>query len=217
MRALGRRSRRWLAGLLGGVLAGLARGIAAARPADKPLHPHGNVLTATLHRIGVQPPTGVPWLDDPGTDDVVVRLSRALGLPHGVPDIFGLALRVPVGEARHGDILFASTGLGRLGRFLLRPSRSPRARPMTTLLPYRTDQGALIMAVQGTSADSFDVLCAQRTGPWRRVGTLTLVTEGPDALLSFDPLVNTVPGLDNYRFVDVLREPAYRMARRSRQ
>lgn len=211
-----RRSRLGLAGLLGGALAGVARGVAAARAAEKPLHPHGNVLTARLHRVGVRPPTGVPWLDEPGTDDVIVRLSRAVGLPRGVPDIFGLALRVPAGEG-HGDLLFASTGLGRIGRFVLHPSGSPSGRPMTTLLPYRTDHGPLLLAAVATSDDAFDVLCATGTAPWRRVGSLRLLTASPDAMISFDPLLNTVPGLGNYPFVQALREPAYRIARRSRR
>jgi hypothetical protein len=210
------RPRRWLAKFLGHVLAGLARGVASLRPADKPLHPHGNVLSGTLRRVGAQPPTGVPWLDEPGTEDVIVRLSRAVGLPARAPDIFGLALRTPVG-AGHGDLLFASTGLGKLGRFVLRPSRSPFDRPMTTLLPYRTDQGPLVMAAVGTSPDTLDIVCARGTGPWRRVGTLQLVGEGSDAMISFDPLLNAVPGLDNYPLVHALREPAYRIARRSRR
>jgi hypothetical protein len=209
-------SRRRLAGLLGGALAGIARGVAAARAADKPLHPHGNVLTARLHRVGVRPPTGVPWLDETGTDDVIVRLSRAVGLPRGSPDIFGLALRVPVGEG-HGDLLFASTGLGRIGRFILRPSGSPFGRPMTTLLPYRTDHGPLLLAAVANSDVAFDVLCATGTAPWRSAGTVRLLTESPDAMISFDPLLNTVPGLDNYPFVVALREPAYRIARLSRR
>ncbi len=211
-----RHPRLWLAGLLGGALAGIARGVAAARAADKPLHPHGSVMTARLDREGLRPPIGVPRLDEPGTDDVIVRLSRAVGLPGGVPDIFGLALRVPVDEG-HGDLLFASTGLGRIGRFVLRPSSSPFARPMTTLLPYRTEHGPLLLAAAATSDDTFDLLCAVGTAPWRSAGTLRLLTESPDAMISFDPLVNTLPGLDNYPFVQALREPAYRIARRSRR
>jgi len=67
--------------------------------------------------------TGAAWLDDAGEDDVVVRLSRAVGLPPPAPDVFGLALRVPTAGGRYGDLLFASTGLGRLTRFTLTPAR----------------------------------------------------------------------------------------------
>lgn len=204
----------WVAGVLGHGLAVLSRGVAALRPAAKPLHPHGEVLSARLHRVGAYPATGIPWLDGSGTDEVLVRMSRAVGLPQRFPDIFGLALRIPVGE-RHADLLFASTGLGRIGRFVLRPSRSALGRPMTTLLPYRTDQGPLLLAAVPASADTFDISCACGSGAWRRVGTLQLMGPGADALISFDPLLNTVPGLENYPFVRALREPAYRTARLS--
>ncbi|HET9861238.1 MAG TPA: hypothetical protein VFQ19_15770 [Nocardioidaceae bacterium] len=207
---------RWSAGALGQVLAGITRAVAALRVPAKPLHPHGDVVLGELRRTGLEPPTGVPWLDSPGTDIVLVRLSRAVGLPAPVPDIFGLALRVPVGQ-RHGDLLFASTGISRVGRFVLRPHFSPSRGAMTTLLPYRTPQGPTLLAVVPGSGDGFDVMCARVNGKWRQVGTLTLMSADADALVSFDPVRNTVPGLENYDFIRALREPAYRIARRSRQ
>ena len=42
------------------------------------------------------PALGVAWLDEPGADDVVVRLSRGGGLPAWCPDVHGLALRHPM-------------------------------------------------------------------------------------------------------------------------
>lgn len=207
---------RWSAGALGQILAGITRAIAALRVAAKPLHPHGEVVLGELRRAGLAPPTGASWLDSPGTDTVLVRLSRAVGLPAPIPDIFGLALRAPTG-AGHGDLLFATTGLSKFGKFVLRPHFSPFRGAMTTLLPYRTPQGPTLLAIVPGSSDRFDVMCARVNGPWRQFGTLTLTTAGADALVSFDPLRNTLPGLENYEFVRALREPAYRVARRSRQ
>src|SRR3954451_10255298 len=66
-----------------------------ARPADKPLHPVGAVSRGTLHRYGLTPSVGVKWLDEPGQDKVLVRFSRALGLPGPLPDVLGLAVRIP--------------------------------------------------------------------------------------------------------------------------
>jgi hypothetical protein len=55
------------------------------------------------------------------------------------------------------------------------------------------------------------------TGSWVPFGRLTLAdTSGPDPLVSFDPLVNTMPGLANYGWVQRLREPAYGAARSER-
>ncbi len=76
------------------MLAAATRTIALLRPARKPLHPDGEILRGRVRRDGSAPPAGVPWLDDAGEDEVLVRLSRAIGLPAGLPDIHGLALRV---------------------------------------------------------------------------------------------------------------------------
>lgn len=48
----------------------------ARRRHGRPMHPRGAVSDAVLERSGVRPPWGVPWLDEPARDEVVVRLSR---------------------------------------------------------------------------------------------------------------------------------------------
>lgn len=79
----------------GGQVLRAATGALTLRPAAKPFHPRGHVVTATLHRFGAEPRTGAEWLDTAGVDEVLVRQSRAIGLPAPLPDIFGLAVRVP--------------------------------------------------------------------------------------------------------------------------
>src|SRR3954464_5247834 len=179
--------------------------LAAARPAAKPLHPEGSVVQGTLERFGPSPRTGVAWLDEPGEDNVLARQSRAVGLPTPVPDIFGLALRVSVGAGRYGDVLLATTGLGRLSRFTLTPARSPYTRPMTTLLPYRTSAGPVVLAGVHQDEVTVELSCALLAGPWGPFARLRLDAADPgsrpDASISFDPLLNTLPGLDNYPWV----------------
>lgn len=192
--------------------------VAAARPAAKPLHPEGSVVTGRLERVGGLS-TGAAWLDQAGEDEVLVRQSRAVGLPQVAPDIFGVAIRVPVEGGRHGDLLFASTGLGRLSRFTLTASRSPYRRPLTTLLPYRTPVGPVLLAAVHSDERTLDLSCAVLTGPWQTFGRLALDPDSasaPDEPISFDPLLNTLPGLENYGWVRRLREPSYLSARRSR-
>ena len=85
-----------LFGTIGGAaLGGVFRVVAAVRPTAKPLHPRGTVRRGRLHRHGAEPPTGVAFLDVAATDEVLVRESRATGLPRPLPDVQGLALRVP--------------------------------------------------------------------------------------------------------------------------
>jgi hypothetical protein len=200
----------------GAALAGVVRLLSAVRPALKPLHPRGEVVAAVLSRTGEAPPTGVPWLDEPGVDEVLVRRSRAVGLPDGLPDIHGLALRVPSGAGGHGDLLLATTGAGRLGRFVLTAGRSPQSRPMTTLLPYRTPAGPVLLAAVASGERAYELAYASGGGAWHHFADLVLETTTADALISFDPVRHTVPGLENYTWVRRLREPAYDTARRSR-
>ncbi len=204
----------------GGQLLRAATGVVAARPAAKPLHPRGSVVRGTLRRTGAAERTGAPWLDDAGEDSVLVRQSRAVGLPAPVPDIFGLALRVPTGEGRHGDLLLASTGLGRLTRFTLTAARSPHRRPLTTLLPYRTPAGALLVSAVFRDETTLGLAWALGAGDWHEFAELVLdrdPVDEADLLMSFDPVRNTLPGLETYDWVRRLREPSYATARRSRR
>lgn len=200
----------------GQVLATATRSLAAIRPATKPLHPEGELLSGRLYRCGAQPTTGVAWLDDTGDDDVLVRLSRAIGLPGKLPDIHGLALRVPAGGT-YGDLLFASGGWGKLSRFVLTASRAPRDRPMTTLLPYKSPAGPLLLGLRATGEHTFELACALYDDDWRPFADLRLSTvASTDEDVSFDPVVNQLPGLEQYSSVERLREPSYSRARSSR-
>jgi len=193
--------------------------LAALRPAAKPLHPDGGVTQGLLHRFGAEVASGAAWLDAVSEDQVQVRRSRAVGLPAPAPDIFGLAIRAPLPGGGYGDLLFATTGLGRLSRFTLTPARTPYTRPLTTLLPYRTRSGPVLLSAVHRSEDGLDLAWAVGTGAWRRFASLRLSQDpelSEDAPVSFDPVRNPLPGLEVYDWVSRLREPSYRTARRSR-
>ncbi|MFC4787228.1 hypothetical protein ACT8ZV_22315 [Nocardioides sp. MAHUQ-72] len=200
----------------GAVLATATRAVAAVRPARKPLHPAGEVVHGRIFRSGSPVRTGVAWLDEPGKDDVVVRRSRAIGLPRRWPDIHGLAVRVHTEEG-DGDILLATTGRGRVSRFVLTASRRPRGRPLTTLLPYDTDSGALLLGAVGVGAETYELSWARPAGEWQVFGVLRLSSRpGADPEISFDPVRHQLAGLRQFTAVRRLREPAYLRARRSR-
>lgn len=204
----------------GGQVLRAATRIIATRPAAKPLHPRGSVVRGTLHRFGAEDRTGAAWLDQAGDDHVLVRQSRAVGLPSPVPDIFGLALRVPTEGGQHGDLLFASTGLGPLSRFTLTPAWSPYGRPLTTLLPYRTPAGAVLLSAVFHNDTKVALAWAIGSGAWHLFAELLLhqdPVDEADVPLSFEPVRNELPGLETYDWVRRLREPAYTTARRSRR
>lgn len=201
---------------LGGRVLGVATRLAGARPTAKPLHPRGEVVTGQLRRDGGHA-TGSPWLDLPGHDQVVVRRSRAVGLPDPLPDIHGLAIRVPLDGDRFGDLLLATTGHGRVTRFLLAPSRRLPGATLTTLLPYRTPTGPVVIGARAADPHRYVLAFASARGAWKPFGELVVAAgAGPDPLVSFDPVRNQLPGLDNYEWVRRLREPAYLTARRTR-
>jgi hypothetical protein len=205
------------AAVVGRVLGGLVGGMAAVRPAAKPMHPKGCVRQGRMFRRGATPATGVPFLDDAGTIDVVVRESRAIGLPRSLPDVQGLAIRVPDQDGTHGDLLFSTTGLGRITRYVLTLSRTPYGRPMTTLLPFDTVAGPVVLAARASGDSRLELAFAVGDGDWQHFADLLLSTrrdDDPD--LTFDPVLNTVAGLEQYAAVRKLRAPAYRTARASR-
>lgn len=202
------------ASLGGAVLAGVIRAM-AVRPAAKPLHPCGRVVHGRLRHQVTETPTGVAWLDTAGEEDVRVRLSRAVGLPRALPDIHGVAVRVPLPQG-HADLLFASTGMGPATRFLLAPARRLGGRPLTTLLPYRSPHGPLLLGLRVASADRMELLVAGAVGDWSRAGELVLGEVSGDEMLELDPVRHEVPGLPNYEWVRRLREPSYALARTHR-
>jgi len=196
--------------------AALAAGIGAIGMAfqrTKPLHPEGRLQRGTISRLGTHEPTGVPLLDDEGTIPAIVRLSRGVGLPEALPDFPGLAIRIDP-DGKPADILLAGTGLGSVSRFVLVPRQSTKDGPLTTLLPYRSEGGPLMIGALPEGERSYQLQWSRGTGEWLTFARLDLGERIEDDLdVSFDPVVNLVPGLEQYPWVRMLREPAYRLAR----
>ncbi|HJQ04368.1 MAG TPA: hypothetical protein VJ872_02915 [Nocardioides sp.] len=201
---------------IGRGLSTLTAATAALSGRDKPLHPRGVLTSGTLVRPGTTRPCGVSWLDERGTDPVLVRTSRAIGLPAPLPDVAGLAVRVPSG-AGFADLLLASTGWNLLGRHVLVPAVR-RRQPLTTLLPYRTAIGPVVIGARPTGSDTLRLSWARVGHRWNALGTLTLDAErADDTRISFDPVLNRPDGLEQYPWVALLRERSYALARASRQ
>ena len=206
------------AALTGKALEGVFAVTARLRPTRKPLHPRGDLHTASIETSGLTDRIGVPWIDEPGSSIGLARVSRAIGIPNALPDIYGLSLRLPLFGDAHADILFATTGLGRLSRFVLFPAQHPGQRAYSTLLPYRTSTGPVILAAVPVGRDglTFDLAYARPAGEWQSFARMTLTEATSDDSPSFDPVLNQLPGLAYYDWAAAMREGAYRAARRSR-
>lgn len=204
---------------------GAVFGLAAILRRDKPLHPVGAVAGA---RLVVTPaaaaPCGSPLLDEPGEYECVVRASHAAGTGPERPDIEGLALRIlaPATAEVLADVLFASTGVGRLSRHVLAVRRPGRHAALTTLLPVRSPSAPLYLRADPLDPGSrpwpaaYRILWAHGLGQWQPAATLTVTWGEPqDAPERFDPVQFPLPGTTQYAPITALREPAYLLARRA--
>lgn len=184
------------------------------RGGARPLHPEGEVLRATWSVTeDAAAPVGVPVCDQQGTWTCVVRRSRAIGLPAGMPDIEGIA--VHIGGPSGGDLLYAGTGSGRVGRHLLVPRVS--AGTCSTLVPMATSTGPLLLRLvpHDTAATTWGLSWSRPGGRWRTFGTLSIDADAAPAH-PFDPVDELPLGLSQYRTMALLRRPAYVQAARQR-
>ena len=138
-------------------------------------HPRGDAFAGTVETDGGGR-FGARVLDEAGRHDVVVRLSRGVGLPSPLPDIVGLAVRFE-GSGRDGgplDVLVNTAGGPPVLRHLFLPE--PLGRTFSSVLPYRTGSGRLLLlgARDEGTGTSWELLAASLTGAWARWGRLTL-------------------------------------------
>ena len=199
---------------LGALMAALARVRTGRR---KAVHPSGRTVRGVVHRGGLDVRVGVPWLDEPGRDEVAVRFSRGAGLPRALPDMLGLALQVRGRDGRPFDLLLTSTGLSPLRRHLLVPHRDPLTTPYTTVLSHRSPAGPLMVAaIPARPGPGFVLAVASPGGEWRPFASLEV---DPAAVLpdvAFDPVRHALPGLPPGRRMAAVRRAAYAGSRRGR-
>lgn len=206
------------AGAAGSVIGGAFGLVARVRRAEKPLHPRGDVEIGRLVRRGHDAaPTGSAFLDGTGDDEVLVRRSRAVGLPAPLPDVNGLAVRVPRSDGRVGDLLLSGTGRGRLTRYLLSVQLHEASGHVGTLVPYLTPTGPVHVGARAVTADQLVLAWARPGQDWHDIAELRLTDEpGTDLSVSFDAIEHPCEGLEPYDWYRRLREPSYAVARRSR-
>ncbi|TDD06392.1 hypothetical protein E1181_12955 [Saccharopolyspora terrae] len=210
----------WCAGV--GAVVGVVFGAVARMRRGKPLHPHGTVYEAVLRRAGSPQPWAVEWLDEAGENHGLVRISRSMGLPKLLPDVFGLAFTFSGPSGDRHDLLLATTGLRPSLRFFLLPRREPFSGTYGSLLPYSAAGGLVLLAAVPLAPDgsvaSFRLLAATPTGRWWPFGRLDLTGRAAataDQPVRFDPTLHVLPGFAWPPAIEQLREPAYAAARRT--
>ena len=162
---------------------------------ERAIHAKGRTLTGRLAVPGGAG-TGAPLLDAPGAYDVLVRVSRSVGLPDRLPDVLGLAVRVldAHGAGRHQDLLLDSTRPEPVLRRFPWIGRDALGALYGSLLPYDVAGTHLLVGArplpgQGPAAladlpdeVAFELLVATPHGPWRPWGVLRTDGELPAPL-----------------------------------
>lgn len=101
-------------------------------------HPNGIPLAGRFRAVPAYEP-----LFGSGDRAVIGRLSKGTGLPDGVPDVLGLAIRILDRDDNPWDFALATTGQGNLTRFAITVARGWKSARYGTLLPYRLGDAGL--------------------------------------------------------------------------
>ncbi|MCG7607414.1 MULTISPECIES: phosphodiesterase [Mycobacterium] len=191
-------------------------------------HPSGVLARGSLERTA---PAG--WGLPLYSCDIVGRLSKGIGTPDSVPDIAGLAWRMPPQlSGTPWDVLLASTLAG--NRFVLWPANSWTGITFSSVMPLRFEGQLWWLRARlttefdgaGLSLDSvnrqlergglqFDIEQSPATGEFEPLARLSLRQRLPHGRdVSFDPALHEADGvqLAPHWLADV-RRAAYHSSR----
>lgn len=197
-------------------------------------HPAGVLAEGLLERVAPDD-EGLPMK----SCDVIGRVSKGIGLPGGLPDIAGLAWRIPpppdLRSCSPWDVLLASTLAG--SRVALAPAASWSGATFSSLMPLRYHdtvwwvRARLASPVEkpGLSLDAiehqisstgitFTIEQAPSRGPFRPLGRLTLRHVDPSCDdIAFDPTLHSDPEVELApRWLGDFRRAAYKRSRQGR-
>lgn len=205
---------------LGGWAGAVCAALSAAR-GRRVFHPDGVAFSATVTSA----------LLDADERPAVVRVSRAFGLPAWLPDIPGLAIKIPdlYGRGRDQDFLLVGVIGHRWLRLLPQPGWAMLATSYSTLLPYEDDRGAAVIIGARRSGTArtlgaapgrlrFEITIASPRRRWQRIGIVQvrhrLDADAAEAL-RFNPW-NTGEALRPAGLLTALRDRAYQGSQRAR-
>ena len=127
---------------LNGITAGLFASLSAVR-SKRIFHPDGVAYDAALTFLPQTELDPLVGFAAGRTADAIVRFSRGVGLPERMPDILGIAIKMPgfAGSDRDQDLLLVTSSEGPVMQNLLLPARGFFRRNYSTVLPYRPPSG----------------------------------------------------------------------------
>jgi hypothetical protein len=208
--------------------------LGAAVRRNRLFHPDGVLAEGILERVA-PPDEGLPMQ----SCDVVGRISKGIGMPGTLPDVAGLAWRIPPPQDLRSclpwDVLLASTVAN--SRIVLTPTRSWSKTTFSSIMPLRfradawwvrarlvtkIDEPGLSLDTIRNQIDSgaidFDIEQAKGTGGFSPLARLSLRHLDPSTDdIAFDPVMHSdedvrlAPG-----WLADFRRAAYRRSREGR-
>jgi len=123
----------------------------------------------------------VPLSHGPRERPVLVRFSRGAGLPDLLPDVLGLAIRIPDADGAGGaqDLMLSTGASGAVSRRLLVPRRGYLDATYSSLIAYRIGSRNLVVAAL-PHGGGFTLATAPGAGEWTPFAQLDLGAELPD-------------------------------------
>lgn len=199
----------------GAVMGTVLAGLSVARR-SKSVHPRGTVREARVVIDGADAaPAAATLLARPGAHRAMVRFSRSIGLPHPLPDLLGMAVRVvdAYGDGAHQDFLLISSADAPVLHHLFLPAAHVRQRPFSSALPYAAGEETVLIGAL-PAGEHFSLAVARPSGRFASVGRIELGATLPDGAnaLRFNVRENTGGGLEPTGVINRMRDLAYPMS-----
>jgi len=149
---------------------------------ERIIHAKGQAYDGKLTLLPAAAALPVPLVRGARTRPVLVRLSRGVGLPGALPDVLGIAVRIPDadGAGHPQDLMLATGGGSPLLRRLLVPRRDHRTATYTSLISYDVGGRDLVVAAL-PEAGGFLLATAEGSGAWTPFARLSVGDPLPDA------------------------------------
>ena len=154
---------------------------ASAVRGERVIHAKGTAYDAELILLAGAETLAVPLVRGPLQRPVLVRLSRGAGLPDPLPDVLGLAIRIPDadGAGHPQDLMLATGGGSPLARRLLIPRWDYRRSTYTSLISYEVGGRDLVVGALPHDG-GFRLATAEGGAAWTPFAELRIAAPLPE-------------------------------------
>ena len=148
---------------------------ASAVRGERIIHAKGLTFHGELTLLPAVDALGVPLARGARARPVLVRFSRGAGLPDSLPDVLGIAIRIPDagGSGAPQDLMLSTGARAPFARRLLVPRRDYRAATYTSLISYEVAGRDLLVGALPV-AGGFELATAEGNGAWTPFARLTI-------------------------------------------